>query len=579
MRLSRALIRHFRSVDEIEFVIPRSLAIVGENNSGKSNILDALHWLLTLDSWPMTRRLEPTDFHLERLDQPIRVCAWFELEDEEREYWARPHRNNLRQAAWQPAPGDQLELGIGLNRTFYGSDEDWFAFVDREGNPILYGRREDPQLRRISSEDHERFDAVLVGARREASRTFGGQAWTQWSRLLRDLVLSIDAADRARIDQQLAQVARDTKPLVLAELEQQLSAALARVLPVKAADAEIDLSPLSLEDAFRTAQIYVSDPMRTELGAKGMALQSAATISLYIVLAARRSSCTLLIEEPELFLHPHNQRLLLAELDRLAPSTPATIYSTHAPTLVHIDEPDKVLLVRRPAEATVIAQIAPQRLAELLRDGLRLDKLARPFDASRNEVFFARFVVLVEGESDRQAVHAGLEARGVSPDRLGISVIDVGGDGNVADYAEICRELGIPNMCLLDRHGNKAAQDAVEAASDAVVWMDPDLELSVLEATPLAEDFVVERVGEERVSSNAARLETDLGLDPTEARRESLRRAMKNVIGVSWPSDLIPTVAAAGSLPSAIEEVIEAARRGGATEDTPVEEGEEELPF
>jgi len=580
MQLQRIRIQNFRSLDDVEFHTPSPVALVGENNSGKTNILEAIYWLLTEDAWPLSRRLEPIDFHLNRVEIPIRICAWFDVDAEETSYFGRSHRNNLLQARWQPGRGGQPQLGIGLSRTLRGSENDWFAFVDHNGDPIQYGRQSAPLLRRISSEDHEWFDAVLIGARREASRTFGGQSWTAWSRLLRDLVLSVPAADRAEIDEKLAQAAREAKPLVVADLERDLNAEISRILPVKAAITDIELSPMSLEDAFRAAQLYVSDPLRTSLDAKGMALQSAATMGLYLVKSQLRPSCVLLIEEPELFLHPHNQRLLLRELARRAESASGLLYSSHSPALIPLGQPDHVLLARRPETATDLSQISGTRLDELKAEGLNVSKLARPFDASRNELFFARSVLLVEGEADRQAVHAVLSADGIEPDALGISVIDVGGDGNVADYALLCRELAVPTICLLDKRGNEGAQRKAEAACDRIFWMEPDLELAFLDSSSLTEEFVVANIGEALVSQAAESIVRDHAMELNDARREALRRLLKRAVGVSWPSDVVSAIVEEGTLPHALRAAVDAALAIGQPSPTAAAaDSEEELPF
>ncbi len=54
MKIKKIQIKNYRSIKELEFE-PQSLcALVGENNSGKSNILNAIDLLLG-ESWPSVK--------------------------------------------------------------------------------------------------------------------------------------------------------------------------------------------------------------------------------------------------------------------------------------------------------------------------------------------------------------------------------------------------------------------------------------------------------------------------------------------------------------------------------------------
>jgi putative ATP-dependent endonuclease of OLD family len=65
-RIERLTVRNLRSVGEdpvsIQFPEYGVLVLLGENNSGKSNITRALD-ILFGDMWPGSRRLEEHDFH------------------------------------------------------------------------------------------------------------------------------------------------------------------------------------------------------------------------------------------------------------------------------------------------------------------------------------------------------------------------------------------------------------------------------------------------------------------------------------------------------------------------------------
>jgi predicted ATP-dependent endonuclease of OLD family len=88
-----------------------------------------------------------------------------------------------------------------------------------------------------------------------------------------------------------------------------------------------------------------------------------------------RQGAMILIEEPEMFLHPQMQRSLYATLRRLA-DTNQIIYTTHSPHFVSIPEYRDVLIVRRTkADGTTVARSA------LADAQWRREKLRQALDA------------------------------------------------------------------------------------------------------------------------------------------------------------------------------------------------------
>jgi putative ATP-dependent endonuclease of OLD family len=78
--------------------------------------------------------------------------------------------------------------------------------------------------------------------------------------------------------------------------------------------------------------------------------------------------------------------------------------------------------------------------------------LQRYVDVTRGEMFFARGVILVEGDAERFLVPAFAEALGIPLDMLGISVCSVAGT-NFQPYVKLLGSSGldIPHVILTDR--------------------------------------------------------------------------------------------------------------------------------
>ena len=79
MKLSKIRIKNFKSIKELEFDYPESgiLVLVGENNSGKSNIIRAID-LICGESWIGKEKLEEHDYYLHNKNLDIEINLFFD---------------------------------------------------------------------------------------------------------------------------------------------------------------------------------------------------------------------------------------------------------------------------------------------------------------------------------------------------------------------------------------------------------------------------------------------------------------------------------------------------------------------
>ena len=170
----------------------------------------------------------------------------------------------------------------------------------------------------------------------------------------------------------------------------------------------------------------------------------------------------LLIEEPELLLTPQAQRYLYRLLRRFAENGNQVLYSTRSPAFVDAAHHDEIVrLDLRRGRRSIRRTTATER-----SDPERV-RLAAEFDHERGEMFFARAVVLVEGQTERLSLPFVFQALGHEPDAEGIAIVEVGGKSNLPLAARLLRQLGIPFVVVSDADRGPAATLADEAIRDA----------------------------------------------------------------------------------------------------------------
>jgi putative ATP-dependent endonuclease of OLD family len=74
MRLSRVKIKNFRSIQELDIELPHVCALVGPNNVGKTNILEAIKRVLDR-SWVRADDFSTDDIYLHDENRDIEIAC------------------------------------------------------------------------------------------------------------------------------------------------------------------------------------------------------------------------------------------------------------------------------------------------------------------------------------------------------------------------------------------------------------------------------------------------------------------------------------------------------------------------
>lgn len=157
----------------------------------------------------------------------------------------------------------------------------------------------------------------------------------------------------------------------------------------------------------------------------------------------------LLIDEPELHLHPRWQRLMRDTLVKLAEDQHVQIIAaTHSPIFITPETLPHVHRIAKDKTGTTRVYSFNKNVAG---DTVTLKDLLHIIQSHKNEkMFFADRVILVEGISDRLIFEAFV--RHLSRDSTEVvEVLDVGGKDFFEKYKAILDKLQIPTAIIADR--------------------------------------------------------------------------------------------------------------------------------
>jgi energy-coupling factor transporter ATP-binding protein EcfA2 len=182
----------------------------------------------------------------------------------------------------------------------------------------------------------------------------------------------------------------------------------------------------------------------------------------------------LLVEEPELYQHPTRARYLAHLLQQLGDEGKMTlVLATHSPYFVRLRDFASVRILRCETSAAsdqipqrVIGQTSAAGVAAKLDDAYQaggrfsgdgvLARISGNLDASVREGYFARKVILCEGDEDVAVIGAAAAAAGLDLDGLDVAVLPVGGKDCIDKPLVVFGRLGIDTYTIFDGdHGNR----------------------------------------------------------------------------------------------------------------------------
>lgn len=478
MKLTKVIINNFRSFGESQIIeLNNQTVLIGNNSSGKTTVLQALSKLFS--DKQNDRIIKKSDFHLPKGSRPgentrnLFIETIFEFDELDGTPYSPAipsffeHFTVSKDGA-KPFLRIRLESSWEDDGTVEGSIDTQFYYISSDEDTIR-----DEDKHRAPRKDLDKIRVLYVPASRTPEKELGNASGSMLSRLVNSINWTEDEINEItdKIDelnntflsengalnqinneiQKSWELYHEDNRFSQAELiinSSEMAAALRQIA--------LKFSPTTTEEAFTVSDL--GDGLRSIFYFS--LVDSILDIELEITKDREENPnnprfklippvlTILAIEEPENHIAPHHIGKLIKRFKQLGNNDNSqVILTSHSPAIVKRIDPEDLKYLRIENNDRVLQTIVSDIQLPLAID--ESYKYIKGAIQAYPELYFAKLVVLGEGDSEELLLPKFFDLLGKEVDSSQISIVPLGGR-HVNYFWKLLNALRIPHITLLD---------------------------------------------------------------------------------------------------------------------------------
>lgn len=457
MIITKLKINNFKSIEnmELEFVEGKNI-IVGQNNSGKSNIISAIN-LVIGEKYPpkiFEDKFYYKDNHNFSIILQLSKCNEFDkeyLENYNKKIGIYTLPKEQKYLLNSVDELDQLEFKTNWKNNYEiismieSAKHIYISLVSRRNEDTIYtlsldiGDENLYKFKFFASELLSSFiTSAIIPSERNIKNELIINNYSWYGKLIKYIWQNMSSENNNLLNENNQNLARVTNS-IFKSLTDELSQSVKDAIPYN--KLEFKLIQDTKTDYYKGIKILLDDGYYSLLDDKGSGIKSLIIIELFKLYCKKYhtfSSC-LIVEEPEVFLHPQARSVLSKKIDQfLVGNSNQTIITTHSEQFLSNFDIKQLTFISKED-----GQSKKYKILDNDFTGKEFQKINIITKTENAEMFFADTVVLVEG-GEKYIIKKLFE---IYKDELfldynNVSIIKVGGKSFFNIYKKMLEKLG-----------------------------------------------------------------------------------------------------------------------------------------
>lgn len=446
--ITKIKIKNFKSIKECSLELTNYTPLVGYNNAGKSNILKALKWLLAKSSLDESYFNDKTEAivvegRIEGITEEI-LNLLTQAQKNSIEPYIVEQKLDIKRVQSSPSISAKY-INLEVKRI---NEEEWYtnpngldaALKKLFPDPIEIGAMENAAEDVTKSKNHTTIGKLIA----EIMEPIEENHTTAITKALDDLKKKFDADGEERAEE-------------LSSFDREATEKLQDFFP--GISIKLHVPTPIIKDIFKSGTLRVyENGIGRDLTSFGHGTQRTIQMTLIQYLAelkqgsiARTSNTLLLIDEPELYLHPQAIEQVRYGLKILSNNGYQVVFSTHSPQMIPSEDIKHTLLIRKNETDGTHSR---KRLKNAVEEAER--ELTSQFELlfsleNANQILFSEKVLLAEGKTEKRLLpYIFQKFHNQSLGQCKIAFTDLGGSANTYKAMKVLEKMDLPCKAIVD---------------------------------------------------------------------------------------------------------------------------------
>lgn len=449
MKIKEIHIENFRSIENETFYFNNNMtSIIGSNNVGKSNLLDCIKLCLN-NKWLSANSFSIDDIFKRDINRNILIKIIFD--------------SPIKYKKFKISPDTEIYGFLfnykkylkGDNKGLYHLEQKCLNEKYEEIKTII--TKFEPGKGAITEafitipqEIKEKINLIYMGVPRTIESQLPSSQYSFLKIMFNDISKKIKDDDKLfdKYNNLISQILSLLKIDDFIKIEESIKKnTLLQFGYQDSNDIDIKFSSFDPFIFFNNLQLIINENNFESNATKlGEGLQNAIVIAIMKTYEEiKKEDAIILIEEPEIFLHPQKQKFLYSILENISEKN-QIIFTTHSVHFVALPNFNRILRLDKINGATkllnnfcIINDIEQNNI-----------KILKDFDSDVKEFFFAKAVIFGEGATEKLSIPEYAKRLNFNFDSNDISMVDVGGKRNLLKFIKIAKFLSLKIVVLYD---------------------------------------------------------------------------------------------------------------------------------